>query len=318
MNKIIMSVLLLVLTLGMAQSLQAQPVRMGYLQNDLHHLPLWVAQDKGLFAANGVEVEIAGVFRAGPEIMTAMAAGSLDMAYVGEAPATIAFARGGTARVVAQANTEGSALMVSSKSTAVTVADLKGKTIAVPGNGAVQDFLIRRALKQAGVSAADTHIITLAPPEMDKALAAGQIDAFIAWQPYPARAMATGTAKVLASSAQLWKGHPCCALVATEAVSTSREAAKVVQAHVQAIEYIRTHPEEAVAVAVQRTGMEEAVVRAALADVRYTAQPDVHGEEEYVRFLNEFGYIHTEAAADFTNKFIKADLLPATNRDGVQ
>ncbi|MDO5536223.1 MAG: ABC transporter substrate-binding protein, partial [Desulfovibrionaceae bacterium] len=92
----ILTALLAAFGAGQPESAHAGTVRMAYLQNDLHHLPLWVAQDQGYFRAEGVSVEIAGVFRAGPEIMTAFAAGSLDMAYVGEAPATIAFARGST------------------------------------------------------------------------------------------------------------------------------------------------------------------------------------------------------------------------------
>lgn len=37
-------------------------VRMAYLQNDLHHLPLWVALDKGLFVKEGVDVKVARCF----------------------------------------------------------------------------------------------------------------------------------------------------------------------------------------------------------------------------------------------------------------
>ena len=71
-----------------------EPVRMAYLQNDIHHLALWVALEKGFFQQEGVEVEIAGIFRAGPEVMSAFVAGALDMAYVGEAPTTFAAATG--------------------------------------------------------------------------------------------------------------------------------------------------------------------------------------------------------------------------------
>ena len=81
-------------------------VRMAYLQNDLHHLPLWVALDKGLFVKEGVDVKVAGAFHAGPELMTAFKSDSIDMGYVGEAPSTIAFARGmKNIHLVAQVNT---------------------------------------------------------------------------------------------------------------------------------------------------------------------------------------------------------------------
>ena len=287
----------------------AGTIRMAYLQNDLHHLPLWVAQDKGLFAREGVDVTIAGVFRAGPEIMTAFAAGSLDMAYVGEAPATIAFARGNhDIRVIAQVNTEGSALVVAKDGPIHAVKDLKGRKVAVPGNGSVQDFLLRRSLEKQGVASADVRIITIGPAEMGNALENGQIDAYVAWQPYPARSVLSGKGRVLAASSDLWAGHPCCALVMSRKAAPD-DVKAVLRAHVEAIAYIREHPEEAVRSAVKHTGMDEATVREALSHVTYTPAPSFDGEEEYVRFLNTFGYIKVEDSKAFTNGFIDAGLM---------
>ena len=73
-----------------------QPIRIGYLQSDIHQLACWVALEKGLYRKNGVHVEVAGIFKAGPEEMSAFAAGALDMGYVGEAPATTAVANSPT------------------------------------------------------------------------------------------------------------------------------------------------------------------------------------------------------------------------------
>ncbi len=308
MEKLLVFVLLAALTF--CGEAFAGTIRMTSLQNDIHHLPLWVAQDRGFFAEEGVEVTIAGVFRAGPEIMTAFAAGSVDMAYVGEAPATIAFARGSTdLRLLAQVNVEGSALMVAADSPVRSIRDLKGRTVAVPGNGGVQDFLLRRNLEMEGVAAADVRIITIAPPDMSSALRGGQIDAWIAWQPYPARAVLAGEGRVLADSSRLWQGHPCCALVATKETAASDDAKAVLRAHMRAMEFIRTHPNEAVASAMRHTGMEEAVVREALSHVTYTAEPSVEGEEEYVRFLNACGYIRVEDSRAFIDAFIDAGPL---------
>jgi len=57
-------------------------------------------------------VEVAGIFKAGPELMSAFAAGALDMGYVGvhcdhrRANKTVKVV------VLAQVNTEGSAIVV--------------------------------------------------------------------------------------------------------------------------------------------------------------------------------------------------------------
>ena len=119
-----------------------EPVRIAYLQSDIHHLPCWVALDKGFFEAEGVKVEVAGIFKAGPELMSAFAAGALDMGYVGVAPATTAVANK-TAKVVvlAQVNTEGSALVVK-KSWARASAGARARTTTRHVSRRVFDILV--------------------------------------------------------------------------------------------------------------------------------------------------------------------------------
>ena len=99
-----------------------KPIRIGYLQADIHQLACWVALEKGYYKKQGLNVQVVGVFRAGPEEMSAFAAGDLDMGYVGEAPATTAVANGAArVQVIAQVNVEGSAILVKADSSLKTV-----------------------------------------------------------------------------------------------------------------------------------------------------------------------------------------------------
>ncbi len=287
------------------------PVRLAYLQNDLHHLALWVALENEYFAQEGVSVEVAGVFRSGPELMTAFGSGALDAAYVGEAPATIAKVRGtAQIQVLAQANTEGSALVGSEALAAGTVAR---PTLAIPGNGSVQDFLLQKALPRLHLTPEQAEIIVVSPPDMLIALQSGQIDGFIAWEPYPSQAIAQHIGTILASSADIWPGHPCCVLAATTAFITQRgqQAQALVRAHQRATAFLREQPDKAVAIAVKYTGMREAIVRLALPQVTYTGTPSIAGEEQYVNFLNSLGVIKVEDAGGFTRDFIAAPLPEA-------
>jgi NitT/TauT family transport system substrate-binding protein len=290
-----------------------RPVRMAYLQNDIHHLALWVALEKGFFKVQGISVEISGIFRAGPEVMTAFAAGGLDMAYVGEAPATTAVANKATdVVVVAQVNTEGSALVVASQRSGIeTLSDLEGRTVAVPGHSTVQDFLLRKALTSQGIDLTKVNIIVLKPPEMIGALRTSQVDAFIAWEPYPSRAMTLDVGRNLATSHDMWPGHPCCALVAeSRFVKMNPEIVKkVIRAHVQATDFIRQNPQEALAIGVKYTGMDEKTVRQAMTNVHFTYELNIAGEAEYVQFLSELGYIRVDDPDTFVNAFINPELL---------
>ncbi|EHJ47156.1 nitrate/sulfonate/taurine/bicarbonate ABC transporter periplasmic protein [Solidesulfovibrio carbinoliphilus subsp. oakridgensis] len=292
----------------------SQPVRLAYLQNDLHHLALWIALDKGFFSEEGLPVEVAGIFRSGPELMTAFGAGELDAAYVGQAPATIAAVRG-TARikVLAQANTEGSAL-VGSK--ALAEGKVPRPTLAIPGHGGVQELLLQKALPTLGLSADGVELVVVSPPEMLPALQSGQIDGFIAWEPYPARAVLQAIGTTIANSTAIWAGHPCCVLAAADDLIDKRPAVarSLIRAHGKATRYIADHPEEALAVAVKYTGMDEDVARRAMAHVTYVETPSLVGEEEYVRFLITRGVIKVEDAAAFTRSFIDLPTREAAAR----
>lgn len=314
MKKLLTGILMLFLLLAFAGLVQAKekPLRMAYLQNDIHHLALWVALEKGLFPEEGVILEIAGAFKAGPEVMSAFAARGLDMAYVGSAPTTVAGANKATeVAVVAQVNTEGSALVVRKDSEMKEIADLKGKTIAVPGHATVQDFLLRKALKSRGLKMQDVNSIVIKPPEMISALRSRQIDAFITWEPYPAKASTMGVGKNLATSADIWPEHPCCVLVVSSKYLQEhpQNVSAVIRAHIRATEFIQENPDEAVHIGSKYTGMDEETVERALRTVHYTPQLSIEGELEYVRFLHELGYIKVENSEQFVQDLIHSQLL---------
>lgn len=289
-----------------------KPIRMAYLQNDIHHLACWVALEKGFYAQEGLDVKVAGIFKAGPELMSAFAAGALDMGYVGVAPATTAVANK-TARVVvlAQVNTEGSAIVVKRDGKVQTIPELVGKSVAIPGHATVQDSLFRKALLKFNIQPDQVKIMVLKPPEMIGALRTDQIDAFIAWEPYPAKAVTMGLGRILAASRDIWKDHPCCVLAAdARFLETQLEKAKgVVRGHVKAIDFIRQHREEAIKIGVKYTGMDEASVRLAMENVNYTYVLSVEGEKEYVAFLTKLKYIKAEDTQIFVDRFMRPEFV---------
>jgi NitT/TauT family transport system substrate-binding protein len=290
----------------------AKPVRIAYLQSDIHQLACWVALEKGFYKKEGLDVEVGGIFKAGPEEMSAFAAGALDMGYVGEAPATTAVANGSAAvTVLAQVNTEGSAIVVSDDSPVMSIQGLLGKRVAVPGHSTVQDFLLRKALVKFGVKPQKVKIMVLKPPEMIGALRTGQIDAFIAWEPYPAKAQSMGVGKVLIASSEIWEAHPCCVLVANNRFLKARpeEAKAMVRAHVKATDFINTHPMEASHIGVKYTGMDLRTVNLALQNVNYTYTLSIEGEKEYVEFLSQLKYIKVIDSKAFVSRFINGEIL---------
>ncbi len=309
------TLLFLISLLFLATTVYGQSVRIAYLQSDIHQLPCWVALERGLYEKEGVKVEVAGIFKAGPELMSAFAAGALDMGYVGVAPATTAVANK-TARVavLAQVNTEGSAIVVKKEGKVQSIPELVGKIAVVPGHSTVQDFLLRKALLKFKTPPDQVKIMVLKPPEMIGALRTDQTDAFIAWEPYPAKAITMGVGRILTSSRDIWKDHPCCVLAAdAKFIETHLEKAKgVVRAHVKAIDFIRQHREEAIQIGIKYTGMDEASIQLAMENVHYTPILNVEGEKEYVDFLTKLKYIKVEDVEIFVDRFMKPDFVRET------
>jgi len=268
-------------------------IRLAYLQSDLHHLPAFVALEKGLYREEGLTVEIAGIFKAGPELMSGFSAGSLDAGYVGLSPALVAAANG-TARIalIAQVNKNGSALVVGKDSPVDNPADLKGKAIAIPGHATIQDFLLRRVLGDAGIGDTGATIITIKPPEMISVLSGGQIAAFMAWEPYPSLAVTNDAGRVLSYSQDIWPDHPCCVLAVSTAFleKHTAEVNALRRAHRKSIDYIENNPGEAVSIGVKYTAMDPAVVTLALGHIQFDEQLSSSRVLDYALTLNKLGY----------------------------
>ncbi|MFA5078856.1 MAG: ABC transporter substrate-binding protein, partial [Dehalococcoidia bacterium] len=146
------------------------PVRIGYLLGDLHQLPFFVAVDKGYFGDEGLQIEIVGPFDAGPAEMDALAAGQIDVGYVGMAPAVLAAARKIPLSIVSGVNLEGSGLVTSMKIGSVD--ELKSKKIATPLPGSIQHVMFGMLLSDNDLRYSDIELFpgTVKPPDMPQSL----------------------------------------------------------------------------------------------------------------------------------------------------
>ncbi|RMF98195.1 MAG: ABC transporter substrate-binding protein [Candidatus Schekmanbacteria bacterium] len=286
-------------------------VRLAFLDSDLHQLAAYVALDRGFFTQQGLQVEVAGIFKAGPEEMSAFSAGEIDIGYVGLAPATIAAANGmADVVLLAQANTEGTSIVVGPDfDDSEGIRSLAGKSIAIPGKGTVQDFLLQKAIEKWQINPIPKQVI-LKPPEMQFALNNEDIDAYIAWQPYPQRSVRRGKGKILIDSGKIWKDHPCCILVGDRKFieEDKPRALKIIKVHIMATDYIIENPEKAVEIGVKYTGMERETIRKAIDKIHYTYFPDIEKTKEYLDFLVKFGYVRNVDSGIFIKRFVNEEL----------
>ncbi|MBU7031023.1 MAG: ABC transporter substrate-binding protein [Theionarchaea archaeon] len=139
-----------------------------------------------------------------------------------------------------------------------SIEDLEGKTIAIPGKATVQDFLLQRFLRDNNIS---VNVVIVKPPEMIAVMEKGEIDGFIAWEPYPGRAFSQGHT-LLVTSHDIWPHHPCCVVAVREQYYQENPdvTLAVLAAHVKATTFILENPEEAIDIGVEFTGMPRDVV----------------------------------------------------------
>ena len=239
--------------------------------------------------------------------MSGFSAGSIDAGYVGLAPVVVAVAnKTAELQVLAQVNKNGSALVIKNDAPFKQIAELQDRIVAIPGHATIQDFLLRKAFFNAGISATGTTIITIKPPEMISVLDTGQIDAFIAWEPYPSLAITKKKSRVLTYSKNIWPDHPCCVLVVDSAFfkNNPEKAEALHKAHLKSLSYIKNNPEDALRIGIQYTAMDKNTVEIALTNIDFSHQITANQALEYIEFLNKLGYTNILQPQSFLKSLV--------------
>jgi sulfonate transport system substrate-binding protein len=137
-------------------------------------------------------------FQFGPPLLEAINVGAIDFGNTGETPPVFAQAAGAPIRYVAYEPPaqKGEAILVQKNSPLNSVAELKGKKVAV-AKGSNAHYLLVKALEKAGVKYEDITPAFLAPADARAAFESGAVDAWSIWDPYQSSAETTLGAKTL-------------------------------------------------------------------------------------------------------------------------
>ncbi len=157
-------------------------------------VPYRVAQEtKEIEKATGYKINWKQ-FGGGGEVIKAMASGAVHIGEVGSAGIAAAVSRGEPMELFWILDDIGSAeaLVAKNGSGIKTLADLKGKKVAMPFNSTTH-FHLMVALEQAKINPADVQILNMRPPEVRAAWQRGDIHATFIWDPVLAEAKKDGT-----------------------------------------------------------------------------------------------------------------------------
>ncbi len=161
-------------------------IKIGWLPAVVMTVPF--ADYIGAWKEEGLDVEIS-LFTAGPALVEAIMAGGLDAADIGYVPMIFAATRGLPLYYLASDGIvtkeyPGFMMTVHPDSEIKTFKDLKGKTIAIPQRGTMQDGWLSALCEKFGISKSDLKINLVPFPQQGGVLSQKQVDAAYGEEPF--------------------------------------------------------------------------------------------------------------------------------------
>ncbi len=307
-KKIITAVLVLSLAVGAAacgnkketSTNEKKTVKIAYLPIT-HAVPLYMEKEDQVINSEqlkNVNIELVK-YGSWPELMDALNTGKVDGASVLVELAMRSKEQGIDLKAVALGHRDGTNLTVAKDIN--SIADLKGKTIAIPQRFSTMNILLYESLKNAGLSYSDVKTVELAPAEMPAALAEGRISGYLVAEPFGAVSVINGKGKTLVQSNDIWKGSICCALVLrNDFIQNNKEAAQeVVTGFVKAGKMAEAKDDMVKTITSKYMSVDKNVLDLSLKSTSYT---DLKINEEDYNKLNS--YLTTMGLSKNPPKFI--------------
>eukprot|EP00659_Diplonema_papillatum_P015444 gene15444-23607_t len=200
-------------------------------------------------ALDGIDYKVQWAnFQGAAPLFEALRAGAVDLGPAGDTPVLAAATGGSPLRIVAvrRSQARSIAILVPPDSPIHSVADLKGRNVVVSSaRGSISQYLLIRALANAGVDEKDVNVGFVLPTDALPAFNAGKIEAWATFGVYQAFAEQQG-ARVLISGEGINTGLTF--ITASDEVLTDplkRQALRdVLQRFAKAFEWAQQNPEE--------------------------------------------------------------------------
>jgi NitT/TauT family transport system substrate-binding protein len=221
----------------------------------------------------------------------AVLTGTVDTCIHGIAAFLLGAAAGEPVVIVAAATNRGMGIVADAKSDIKTIKDLKGKRVAIfPGS--TQEVVILERLKAEGMSISDIQPIRLSFSDMAGALARGDIDAYVGAEPGPGISIANGTGRLIEYPYSTPIGSLNMILSASEKmIKENPERIKmIVEMHKKATDYAMAHPDEMIAVAMQKLGQQRKSIEIAIPNVELTWKID----DEFIKHAKAYSELMVE------------------------
>ena len=283
------------------------------------NIPSVVAQEKKMFenefAKDGIEFKWHDI-TAPSNQLEALAAKSLDFSNsLNYVSAILAKANGNDIKIVSSYSRfpKGISLVVKPDGSVKTVADLKGKKIALQKGTMLHEMLIR-ALSEVNLTPQELELISMDSTAAAAAIATGQVDATILPEPLLSKAVASGKVQKLRSAEGLIPGLTVIA-VRTEFAKTQPEIVKrYLQVQKASIDWSQANLEEALAMTAKQNQLDIKGVQALYPEFTFDMSLDEVKNDllKSAAFLHEEGMIRPNVDLNkLMDELVDPNYLPA-------
>lgn len=233
-------------------------------------LPIYVAQEQGLFAAEGVSVRAVDC-KVGKECMGLMLAGKAHIATAADLPIVLSAFAGARLSIVATmtTNRNDTKIVTRRSSNIRTTQDLSGRRVGTV-LGTTAQYALDSQLLVDGVDPFGVQLVDLPLSELHTALVSGRVDAIAVFEPWAFELIqALGNDALVMSTkrtyTQTWN-------LVVPPLATDRERAElaaVLRALRRACEWIAKEPDQARALARKRLGVRSGSVDASWSSLTF-------------------------------------------------
>lgn len=209
--------------------------------------PLYLAHDKGFFKDAGCEVELI-VLTGIAERNSALKSGRIDALAAPVDYFVLSAGNNLQATIVMAIDESVGGDGIVARKEITRFEDLRGKRLAFQ-RGLPSEFFVRALLRQHNIPMSEVQTVDMETDQAGAAFISGKVDAAAVWEPWLTKASEQGGGHVLASTKEFPNLILDCLGFNQKRLADDPAGAKaVVDAIFRAIDYWKTHPEEADAI----------------------------------------------------------------------
>jgi NitT/TauT family transport system substrate-binding protein len=228
----------------------------------------YVARDRGFFKKYGANVELVW-FANYSDSISALATGQLDANCQTWSDTLGPLAKGVPLKaILVNDNSAGNdALLVAPKIHAFT--DLRGHKVALE-QYSISHFVLYTALERNGLTPRDVEIVNLPAGDAAAAFMSGRVDAAVVWNPWISQIQKSGTGRPLFTSTEMPGLIPDLLVANTRAIQNKRkDLVAMLRAWFDTEAFIRSEPDQAVAIMAKVVGMDPQQYKVFLPGTRF-------------------------------------------------